>query len=122
MHVESLEPRAFLSAVLSPAGLLTVTGTAGDERISMIRKKATTTKAALLVVTEKTTTLKPDGSGTVATVETTNFPLASVTSIVIDAGAGNDSVSVAGGRTYKLAIPATLNGQGGNDSLTGGQA
>jgi Ca2+-binding RTX toxin-like protein len=122
MQLEALEHRVLLSAVLASTGLLTITGTADDDRISMVRVNATKTKPALLIVTEKVTTLKGDGSGTLATVETTNFTLASVKSIVINAGSGNDSVSVAGGRTYHIAIPSTINGESGDDSLTGGDA
>lgn len=122
MHIELLETRLQLSATLSPAGLLTITGTPGDDKVSMTRTQPTKTKPALLVVTEKITTKKPDGSGTLATLETTNFTLANVKTILINAGDGNDSISVAGGTKYTLAIPATVNGGAGNDSLTGGDA
>jgi Ca2+-binding RTX toxin-like protein len=117
MLIEPLENRLLLSTVLSATGQLTITGTPGDDRISLTR-----TLKGQLVVTEKTTAKKPGNSGTVGTVETTNFSLASVKSIVVNAGDGNDSVSVAGGWKYTLAIPSTINGQGGNDSLTGGDA
>jgi len=117
MHCEMLEDRRLLSAALSPAGVLTITGTPNEDRISMVR----TTKGQL-VVTEKTTIQKPANAGTIGTVETTNFPLAAVKSIVVNAGAGNDSVSVAGGWKYHVVIPSVINGQGGNDSLTGGDA
>ncbi|MFM7055589.1 MAG: hypothetical protein ACKO2P_01565, partial [Planctomycetota bacterium] len=43
-------------------------------------------------------------------------PLASVTRILVDAGAGNDLVVIAAG----LQISAELNGGAGNDRLTGG--
>jgi Ca2+-binding RTX toxin-like protein len=117
MHIELLEDRRFLSATLSSTGLLTITGTPNDDRISMVR----TTKGQL-IVTQKSTIKKPDNTGTLSTVETTNFPLASVKSILVNAGDGNDSVSVAGGWKYHVAIRSTLNGQNGNDSLTGGDA
>jgi len=122
MGFETLENRVLLSAVLSSAGLLTITGTSGDDKISMVRVKATKTKPAMLIVTEKVTAVKSDGLGTLATLETTNFTLAAVKSILVNAGNGNDSVSVAGGRTYHVAIPSTINGEAGNDSLTGGDA
>lgn len=122
MQIEPLEHRLLLSATLSSAGLLIITGTPGDDRISMIRVKAGKTKPAQLIITEKTTAPKANGSGTLATVETINLTLSAVKSILINAGDGNDSVSVAGGRTYHVAIPSTINGEGGNDSLTGGDA
>jgi Ca2+-binding RTX toxin-like protein len=96
---------------------LTITGTPGDDRISLTR-----TKKGQLVVSEKTTAKKPGDAGTVGTVETTNFPLAQVKSIIVNAGDGNDSVSVAGGWKYRVVIPSTVDGGGGNDSLTGGDA
>jgi Ca2+-binding RTX toxin-like protein len=117
MVMEVLEGRRLLSAVLSTGGLLTITGTPNDDRISMVR----TTKGQL-VVTEKSTVKKPDGTGTLSTVETTNFSLAAVKSILVNAGEGNDSVSVAGGWKYHVVIPSRINGQNGNDSLTGGDA
>jgi Ca2+-binding RTX toxin-like protein len=117
MLIESLESRCLLSAVLSPTGLLTITGTPADDRISMVR-----TPKGVLTVTEKSTTKKPGDAGTLGTVETTNFPLDKVKSILVSAGEGNDSVSVAGGWKYNVVIPSTVNGQGGNDSLTGGDA
>jgi Ca2+-binding RTX toxin-like protein len=117
MSLEPLENRLLLSAVLSTTGQLTITGTPADDRISLTR-----TPKGQLVVTEKTTTKKPGDSGTVGTIETTNFPLAAVKSILVNAGDGNDSVSVAGGWKYHVAIPSTINGGAGNDSLTGGDA
>ncbi len=117
MLIELLEPRRLLSATLSSAGLLTITGTPNDDRISMVR----TTKGQL-IVTQKSTINKPDNTGTLSTVETTNFSLAAVKSILVNAGDGNDSVSVAGGWKYHVVIPSRINGQNGNDSLTGGDA
>jgi Ca2+-binding RTX toxin-like protein len=120
--IDLLEPRALLTATLSPAGLLTITGTPAADKISMTRTQPTKTKPAYLVVSEKIVTPKPGGAGQLTTIDTTNFLLAGVKTILVNAGDGNDSVSVAGGTKYKLALPATLNGGNGNDSLTGGQA
>src|SRR5436190_293989 len=120
--IEALEPRLQLTAVLAASGLLTITATAADDKVSMTRTQPTKTKPAYLVVSEKIVTKKPDGTGTLTTIDTTRFPLAGVKSILVNAGDGNDSVSVAGGTKYRLAIPATLNGGNGNDSLTGGEA
>src|SRR5258706_4733727 len=113
MLMEHLEDRRLLSAVLSSAGLLTITGTPNDDRISMLRN----TKGQL-IVTQKTTLIKPDNTGTLSTVETTNFSLAAVKSILVNAGDGNDSVSVAGGWKYHVVIRSTLNGDRKSTRLT----
>lgn len=46
----------------------------------------------------------------------TDYPLAAVKKLVIDAGAGDDTVEVRAG----VAVPATILGGDGNDTLTGG--
>jgi Ca2+-binding RTX toxin-like protein len=91
----ALEPRRLLAASLSSTGLLDVLGAAAAETISVSL------------------------SGTNVVVKINNatqtFPLAKVKSLRVNAGAGNDRVTVAAN------LPAaTLNGGDGNDTLTGG--
>jgi hypothetical protein len=93
--IESLEGRRLLSATLTE-GVLTVGGTAGND---------------VITVTAANTSL------TVKVGAATNtFAIAKVNKIVVNAGAGNDAVSI--GST--VAKPTILNGQDGNDSLLGG--
>jgi Ca2+-binding RTX toxin-like protein len=117
--VQALENRVLLHAVLS-GGVLTVSGVSGvvNDNIRI-------------------------GFGDTITVEHTNhattqtFPAASVTRIVVNAGAGNDSVAAAfankpitinghDGDDRLDAVfsrsPVTINGGNGNDSLAGGDA
>ena len=53
---------------------------------------------------------------------TTEFTLADVDSIVVNAGAGNDQVTLRGRRKSLLNIPAAINGGADNDHLRGGSA
>src|SRR5687767_7255577 len=117
--VQSLENRVLLHATLS-GGVLTITGRGGvvDDNIRI-------------------------GFGDTITVEHTNdatnqsFPAASVARIVVNAGAGNDSIGAAfaskpvtmngGDGDDRLDAvfsrsPVTLNGGNGNDTLAGGDA
>jgi Ca2+-binding RTX toxin-like protein len=116
MHIESLESRRMFSATLAN-GILTIAGTPADDRISLLRSKD-----GKLTVTEKAEVQKPDGAGSVATVEKTVFKLADVTRIVITAGDGSDSITVAGTKKYPLAIPASIDAGAGRDFVTGGGA
>lgn len=111
MFVEQLETRALLSAVVAN-GVLTVTGTSGDDVI-MIRTAKDDAGNKILVVSEG---LKGDDAAEPVITKITD----PVTSIVVNAGAGNDSVSLKGNRKHPFSISATLNGEDGNDRLTGG--
>jgi len=104
MHIEVLEGRRMLSASLSSTGIVTVTGTAAADEIAITRDL---THHQLVVKQE----LRAGGGES-----TTRFALAKVKSIVVNAGAGNDEV------TLGSAVPfaATINGGDGNDQLTGG--
>ncbi len=107
---QPLESRQLLSAVLS-AGTLTVTGTAKNDRISITLSKD------LATVTVKETSGSRFRKGTTTS---TDFTAADVTSIVVNAGAGNDSVALRGGkRSTPFAVAATINGDAGNDNLAG---
>jgi Ca2+-binding RTX toxin-like protein len=112
MFTEALERRQFLSATLNAtSGLLTVTGTANADRITVAKVDATK-----LLVTEQTRV--PATSTTPATTKTTRtrFDIAKVKSLLVNAAAGNDVVDV-----HSLSIPTTLNGGAGNDRLIGGR-
>ncbi|HSQ58320.1 MAG TPA: hypothetical protein VLM40_21545, partial [Gemmata sp.] len=93
---ESLELRALPSSAVLAAGTLTITGT-GTDRIRIVQQGDN-----LRVL---------DG-----TEELGQFASAAVTSIAVDAGAGNDTVIVAN----NVLQPVTMNGDGGNDKLVAG--
>jgi Ca2+-binding RTX toxin-like protein len=110
MFVEQLETRALLSAVVAN-GVLTVTGTSGDDQIT-IRTAKDDAGNKILVVVEGV-----KGADVEPVVTKITDP---VTSVVVNAGAGNDSVSLKGNRKHPFSIAATINGEDGNDRLTGG--
>lgn len=117
MWIEGLEQRALLSATLA-GGVLTVTGTAGNDNIQIRHGKDETTGAAQVVVIES---VRPATKGeTPAAPTVTRFATASVTSIVVNAGDGNDRVWLKGNRRNPFAVKATINGGLGNDRLAGG--
>jgi Ca2+-binding RTX toxin-like protein len=147
MHqpIEALETRTLLTASLA-GGILTVTGTDQADHIKIFVSRDGTT----LVVNQKTeddsdsesasgqvSTLrkgrgsngdgpKPRGNGDNGNDDddaiTTEFVLADVDSIVVNAGAGDDHVILRGRRKALLDIPAEINGGAGNDHLRGGAA
>ena len=104
MHIEVLEGRRMLSASLSSTGILTVNGTAAGDEIVITRDLP----HHQLVVKQE---LRAGGGES-----TRRFDLAKVKSIVVNAGAGNDEVTLG----TALPISATINGGDGNDQLTGG--
>ena len=93
---ENLEFRRLLSSSLS-GGLLTVTGTSGNDTISL------NTSGSNIKVSQTGAADK-------------SFSAASVQKILVNALAGNDKVTIAS----TIAKPATINGAAGNDTLTGG--
>ena len=115
MHLESLENRRLLSASLNAtSGLLTITGTDNPDHIAAFKFDGK------LIVSE--TTFVPKTSTKPASVlsHKTSFALSSVKSILVNAGGGNDSASLAGFWGAWLSIPSTINGGAGNDWLVGG--
>ncbi len=112
MFVESLERRAMLSVSVA-GGVLTVTGTGGNDHIS-IRAATDDAGKAILVVTED---VRGDDAKAVVTRVTE-----AVTSVVVNAGAGNDGVSLVGKRRTPFNVAAEINGGDGNDRLSGGAA
>lgn len=108
--IQSLEGRRLLSAALS-GGVLTVTGTATNDAIVVSLSSDGTT------LTVKETSNKSRFRKGTTTTDT--FTASDVTSIVVNAGAGNDTVSINGNRKTDLTIGATINGDDGNDRLSG---
>jgi hypothetical protein len=95
MMIERLEKRQLLSANLGANGALAVGGTSGGDNIAI---RVSGTKVRVEV------------NGQLVT-----FAIASVSSIVVDAGGGNDRVTLGAGITV-----AFVSGGAGNDTLTGG--
>src|SRR3712207_605629 len=112
MFVESLERRALLSATVSGT-VLTVVGTDGNDHIS-IRAAKDDAGNAVLIVTE-------DVRGDDAKAVVKRFTTA-IDRVVVNAGAGNDSVSLVGKRRTPFSVAAEINGGDGNDRLSGGAA
>lgn len=117
MFVEGLEQRSLLSASIV-GGALTVTGTDGNDLIS-VRAAKNSAGAAIYVVTEN---VKPAAGEDWTDPTVTTFLQSDVTAgIVVNAGAGNDRVAIGGGRRGgAITASATLNGGDGNDELNGG--
>jgi hypothetical protein len=95
---EPLEQRSLMSASFSPLGTLTVTGTNGNDVITV-----STVASGPFILTQVYEN----------NVRTFNSPLL-VSRVVVNALDGHDKV------TINAALPAQLNGGKGNDSLTGG--
>ncbi|MDB5323451.1 MAG: Hemolysin-type calcium-binding region [Phycisphaerales bacterium] len=96
VSVQLLEARRLLAATLSSTGLLDVTGTAGNDTLSLA--------LAGTNVTVKLNTAAPQ-----------NFPASKVKSIRVNAAAGNDRVTIG------VSLPgAAIHGGDGNDTVTGG--
>jgi Ca2+-binding RTX toxin-like protein len=107
---QPLEARQLLAAALVD-GVLTVTGTAKNDRISIVLSRNGDT----ITVSETSGNRFRKGTTT-----KTDFVADDVTSIIVNAAAGNDSVALGGGaRRTPFALSATINGDSGNDSLTG---
>jgi Ca2+-binding RTX toxin-like protein len=114
---EGLEDRRLLSSTLA-GGVLTITGTANADRVFVT--------AAMDKVYVVESTVTPGTNGAPPTVTTTRnaFNRADVHSIEANLGAGNDQMVVSDFSFFRgggTPIPATLNGEAGNDTLiTGG--
>lgn len=102
--VEGLEQRQLLSVTLDQdTGILSITGT-DESDVIVVRPAANRDNIRVQVNGEKAFFAKADVKG-----------------ITVDAGAGNDYVSIfqVGGR---IEIPATISGGAGDDTLAGGDA
>ena len=98
--IETLENRTLLS-VSAADGLLSITGTSGDDKINVRAAPENTSRVAV----NKGVSI---------------FNKADVTSIFVDALGGNDRVEIqAGGPDGTLTVPATVLGGAGNDTLSG---
>src|SRR5256885_15307763 len=97
MFCEPLESRRLMSASLNSAGLLTITGTAHPDRIWL------TLNDGSLVVHQVTRT-----PATTTTSTRTTFTASAAKPILVNAGDGNDAVSLF---TFgSFSVPATANG------------
>ena len=86
-------------------GTLTVTGTSGNDTISLGLRAG-----------DPTTLVVDDGSGVPSFFNRSQFD-----SIEVNAGAGDDAVSIdESGGTFTDTEATTLNGQAGDDTLEGG--
>jgi Ca2+-binding RTX toxin-like protein len=99
---ETLENRRLLAATLS-GGVLTVTGTEGNDIIEVQKRS-------------ESGQLKLELNGT-----ETRYALSDVQKIVIDGLGGDDFIEYSG-RRGGLNIPGVINGGAGNDTLQGGPA
>ena len=106
MFVSRLESRCLLSAVLAPDGVLTVTGTDAPDHIRVTQ---------VAVAHHDHHHARHDRIVVVEGHQTSDFDPAAVSRIVIDGGAGSDSLTA-----FHLSKPVTLNGGDGNDYLGGG--
>jgi Ca2+-binding RTX toxin-like protein len=115
--IEQLERRCLFSATLSN-GLLTVTGTGGDDTIEIFSRALTDGSA------------KTDVVARINDVEEGQFDIDQVTQIRVDALGGNDSVALNSLRPRiqdlspsiekPVSVPAHIEGGAGSDTLWGG--
>lgn len=114
--VQNLESRALLTAVLGEDGTLTVTGTAGNDSIGVyVNREGKVAVAESIIPARPEDGSKPDRP--VPTIST--FDAALVKAIVVNAGDGNDFVGIADRGRRAVKVGATLNGEAGNDKLSG---
>jgi Ca2+-binding RTX toxin-like protein len=95
---EAMETRRLMSSTLGTDGTLTITGTAGNDVISLVRNQTT------LTLTDNN--------------QVRTFPASQVTRIGVTLGAGNDQFSA----SWNVTQPVTVSGGLGNDTLSGGGA
>lgn len=107
LGVTPLEDRTVPATVVLSAGVLGIIGTDGNDIITVAPSSG-----GQLTVTA--TVVGPNGVA--SQPQTFNVLASLVQSIRIDAGAGNDVVTL----DPSITIPAQINGGAGNDSLTGG--
>jgi Ca2+-binding RTX toxin-like protein len=118
MYCEILESRSLLSATLSPTGVLTISGGDTNDHIDVFLTNKTTLRVREVSILPAVQT----GQKPTVTRDHTDFALADVKSIVVNAGSGNDVVDVGGTRRHALKIASTIDGGDGNDRLLGGNA
>ena len=135
MLIENLEDRRLFAVTVAVAGgVLTITGDDGANLVDVRQTSGTdtlvvrtATKAADTTTTTPSTSDATDtggctghvgGSGDFGTITSQTFDISdnSITSIAVNAGAGDDKVSIGSG----VSLPATINGGDGNDTLSGG--
>jgi Ca2+-binding RTX toxin-like protein len=130
MQFEPLESRCLMSGAPLPVpdsvapqlagGVLTVTGTAGHDRITVARGPG-----GRLVVTELVSDAPTDSDGdlvfgeSIVAARRTAFAQSAVTRLVVNAGAGDDLVQL-NPEGHTAAVNSQINGGAGNDVLRGG--
>lgn len=114
--VQQLEKRALLSAVLGSDGTLTITGTTGNDSISVgLNREGKLAVAEAVIPPRPEDGTKPERP----TPTITTFDAAAVKAIVVNAGDGNDFVGFAGRGKRAVKVGATVDGGAGNDRLVG---
>ena len=108
--IQSLESRRLLSSTLA-GGVLTVTGTAKNDAITVSLSSDGTT----ITVKERSGSRFKKSAAT-----TTTYAASDVTSLVINGGDGNDKIAVKGSRKTPFVVPATIDAGAGNDTVKGG--
>ena len=99
--VQPMERRVLLSAAVLSNGVLTVTGTAGADTISVTAGQVTSPNSPIAVTVNGTTQ---------------QFLAGQVTAIVVNAGDGNNDVSI---QDNDAGLPGvTVNGGAGNDDIS----
>ncbi|MFO0878687.1 MAG: calcium-binding protein [Gemmataceae bacterium] len=104
LHLEGLEqrtmPASLISATLSPAGVLTITGSAGPDTIEVSRINST---------------IQISGVGR-------TFSATQVRSLVINGLGGDDIIDLQSQSAQALGKPSVIRGGAGNDVITGSSA
>ena len=109
--IQNLESRRLLTSALAD-GVLTVTGTAKKDDITV----SLSSDGATITVKQRS----QKNRFKKATTTSTDYVAADVTSLIVNAGAGNDKVSLRGGsKDSPFAIAALINGEAGDDNLSG---
>lgn len=113
MNLEMLEGRSLFSATLdATSGLLTVTGTAGNDAIDV-----SMTRPTRISVTES---IRPTPGARHAPPTVTSFSAESVKGLIVQALGGDDVVRVRMFGAGVLSLGTTLAGGDGDDVLVGG--
>ncbi|HEX3357834.1 MAG TPA: PKD domain-containing protein [Tepidisphaeraceae bacterium] len=95
---EGLESRQLLSSIALTSGVLTLEGDANSTKIIVDYSSATKSVSATINTLSR------------------SYPLASISSIKIDGGSNPEDIEV----TNSIGIPASIHGNGGNDTILGG--
>lgn len=112
-YLEGLEGRTMLAVDLT-AGVLTVNGTTGDDLICLRMNR----DGSMSVLEGVRSDATPPAEPTITSF--TADDVKTITSIVVNADAGNDRVWLKGSRRSPFSLGATINGGDGDDRIAGG--